>query len=186
MNLNRLAVGFAIGLVMAAVAISRADDKEFLIEGTLSGSSITAEIDTNGDGLRASLTTGILVSTRGRFTFQSLTELRPPISPTGACPSGDLELPILLNRAVNNDQKTGDQLFPRVTSGAVCVNPTTGILSASEAGIFTGGTGQFAGATGSFTVNITGSTLVSSSGRSFANVTGTLTGTLITVEDDEE
>ena len=59
MNRNRLAVGFAIGLVMAAVAIGRANDgargrptKEFLIEGTLSGSSLTTEIDTNGDGLR--------------------------------------------------------------------------------------------------------------------------------------
>jgi hypothetical protein len=143
---------------------------------------MTTEIDTNADSSKAGLNTGIFVSNLGRFTFQNVTELLPP-SASVDCPSGTFEATILLNRNVLNHEDTGDQLFSQITSGALCLTPT-GTFSFSVEAIFTGGTGQFAGATGSFIFDGTGAILISSAGRSFTTQTGEVAGMLITEEDD--
>jgi hypothetical protein len=133
------------------------------------------------------LATGILVSNRGRFIFQSLLKLLPPIAPTGTCPIGQLELPLLLNRIVAKHEETGDQLFAQLTSGTLCLNPPVGTSSFSGEGVFTGGTGELASATGSFTQTFTSVTLIRTPGpppRAFLRATSTMTGTLLLTDDD--
>jgi hypothetical protein len=183
MNMKRLAMGVAMALVIA-LAIGRAGAKGCKdgcpFEGTLSRSAFSTEIDTNRDGVTAVFGAGPFLTNMGAFNLQVLTEGLPPISPTGACPSDSIEIPVLLVQAVSIDVKTGDQLLLQATSGTVCLNPATGMLSASATGIFADGTGEFAGATGSFTFRSTGRVLVSDPfGRVFFSETGALTGTLI-------
>jgi hypothetical protein len=187
MNMKRLAMGLALGLVIGA-AIGRAEADTISFQFNASESFITSEIDTNGDGQNAGLGMGVAVDDElGKFTFQELSEFSLPVLPTGACPIGQAEFPLLLHRAFLNHIETGDQLFSQITSGTLCSDSSTFTFSFSVAGIFTGGTGQFAGATGSFTANGSGAQAVFTPGppgRGFGRTTGTTSGTLVIPDDD--
>ena len=55
--------------------------------------------------------------------------------------------------------KNGDQLWGDITSGDMCLDTVTGEFSGSGQGLYTGGTGRFDGATGSFFVEFAGTNL---------------------------
>jgi hypothetical protein len=55
--------------------------------------------------------------------------------------------------------KNGDQLWGDITSGDMCLDTVTGEYFGSAQGVYTGGTGRFHGATGSFTVDFGGTNL---------------------------
>jgi hypothetical protein len=82
-----------------------------------------------------------------------------------------VEIPHLVNQATRIGGGTyiftaanGDTLTADFSGQATLVSP--GVLSVAETGVITGGTGRFAGATGSFTAE-----------RTFFVATGTTTGT---------
>ncbi len=83
---------------------------------------------------------------------------------------------------VATDLGSRDQLFSQLTSRVACVDPATGAFSSHDTGIIVGGTGKFAGATGSFVNDYTGSFLVFdpdlASNQGFGNFIGTFSGTL--------
>jgi hypothetical protein len=182
MQIKRLGVEFTMGLVMI-VGLGNSEARAIPFNGSLSGSLISTQIDTNGDGLKAGLSLGIINTNLGRFTSQGVGEFLPPLPAPVTCPSDHLEFPLLVFRGVDTHEKTGDQLFFEYTSGTACVDPATGTSSFSGVGNFVGGTGQFAGVTGSFEANSAGTTLVSDpAGNSFGNRTVEFTGTLIASE----
>ena len=187
MSMKKLAVGLALGLIMV-VAIESAQAEEMPFTASASGGSIPTEIDTNGDGVKASFELGGVITREDRRGhFQIVSEFLPALSQLVTCPAGNLEFPLLGGHGFLRSGRTGSLIFLEYTSGTSCVDPTTDTSSFSGEGIITGGTGRFEGATGSFEANSTGTTLVSDpAGHEFGSQTGEITGTVITTEDGED
>lgn len=179
MNMNKLAVGFAVVLVMA-VATGSAEAKEINFEESFSGSVVGTQIDTNSDGRPAALAITEGISNLGPTTRQAVNEFAP--SASVPCPSGKVGSTLVMGRlVVRLDKKKGDLFFVKSSSGTLCFDPTTGISTGSQVGDIIGGTGRFDGATGSVEINFTATRLVADpAGRQFNSVIGTLTGTIIT------
>jgi hypothetical protein len=131
---------------------------------------VETNIDTNGDGVSATLNQG-LENCRplGRLFFHQEEEWIRQDAVTSACPAGTTD-EFHINatqgqtRGVATKERTGDQLFGKITSGTLCLNfssfpnppfPTT----ASGQTEIIGGTGRFAGATGTGTFTSVGSFL---------------------------
>ena len=83
---------------------------------------------------------------------------------------------------VNTFLHTRDQLFIQPTSRLLCFDPVTGAFSVHTIATITGGTGKFAGATGSVDYRGTGLTPLAdfdpASTQGFFSFTGTVSGTL--------
>ncbi len=96
------------------------------------------------------------------------------------CPVGTGELPLLVNRLTLAQGSTGDQIVGQIDSAVTCVDPDTGTFTMSGSARITGGTGQFAGATGNFDLDLTGAALASSGNRVFIRLSGPFKGTITT------
>ncbi|HEV8358622.1 MAG TPA: hypothetical protein VGX21_05705 [Methylomirabilota bacterium] len=178
MSRTGLALILAIGLV-ATVVVGDVEAGPIQFRG--SGSFLTqgTSIDTNGDGVTADLFIVSGSSSQlGALTNQTVAEWA--FGPPSTCPPGTvLEGTLvpagsaLVTRAVN-----GDLLFGAPTSGTNCIS-ATGVASISAAGVYTGGTGRFANATGDFTIAATATTLAADpAGHAFGGVVATSEGTL--------
>jgi hypothetical protein len=178
---------FTIGLalvLMLAVAVGRAEAKQGHFISLYAGSLVGGVIDTNGDGRTTSVFTGIMNTTLGRFFFQAEDEYLPPLATNANCPAGTREFLLLQEHVVLTQQTTGEQLLLTYTSGTVCFDPKTLTATVHAQGTFSGGTGRFVNATGSFEDNGTETILVfDPQGHNLGNSTGTLTGTLTGVGD---
>ena len=76
--------------------------------------------------------------------------------------------------------KNGDQLWGEFTSGDACLDPASGEFYGSGQGTFTDGTGRFAGADGTFTVDFGGNNLtIATLGVGFGPIYGEIDGTII-------
>lgn len=136
-------------------------------------------IDTNGDGFTAAIFTGIANSNLGLFFEQGEAEFLPPLSTNVNCPADQFELPALQAHVVYTKEKSADQLFAELTSGTLCSDPKTRTSTFHATYKFTGGTGRFADATGSFDVDSTSHTFVlDKNGNIFAATNATAEGTL--------
>jgi hypothetical protein len=130
----------------------------------------------------------------GQFTNQSVTETIP-VSGTGCsvapgsvkgCSIGSVTNGCLYQNfggnVVNRQVTTGDLLFAKLTSGKLCINikPTLPWnFTGNNQFSFIGGTGKFAGATGSGTVSFKGQILQSDpQGHGMSWDTGSITGTI--------
>ena len=177
-------ISIALALLLAG-GLGRAEAKSRHFIDHYAGTGVNGVIDTNGDGMTASVNTGIANTNLGRFLFQSEAEFLPALVTNVTCPAGTAEFPLLQLHSVLTDQKTGEQLFLTYTSGTGCVDFTTLTITGHEQGTFSGGTGRFVHATGTFAEDDTGSILVFDlpAFHDFGNITGTLTGTITGVED---
>lgn len=177
MTISKLSVVLAI--VLMTIAVGRVEAGPIQLRA--SGSFLTqgTPIDTNGDGRRADLFIVSGTSSQiGALTNQTVVEwvfAGPSTCPIGTVAEGTL-VPAgsaFVTRAAN-----GDLLFGAITSGTNCIS-ATGIASISAAGIFTGGTGRFSEATGTFTVTATATPLAfDAAGHAFGGVVATSEGTL--------
>jgi len=86
---------------------------------------------------------------------------------------------LLQTRGVYTNLRDGSQLFTQDTEGSGCLNPQTGEFNFGRPGSFTGGTGRYAGATGTWEIqNFDSSILVSDpQGHAFRHFTFDLIGT---------
>lgn len=147
-----LTVSVVMGLVMA-VAIGSVEAKTLPYNGSLSGSFVNTESDTDqgspNNGGKASLSISTGKTNQGLIAEQSVGELE--FSEEGLCPNGNpgFVLTLLEGTAhfVDTFSTTGDQLFGVGTSATFCFDPSTEILFASGTFAITGGTGKYAGAT---------------------------------------
>jgi len=180
MNMKRLAVGLGMVLIMA-VALGSAEAMPFQSEESGSYVSEGTRIDTDGVLRTADL---VLTSGRGSHlgetTTQSVVEWGSfEFNPSG-CPEGKPYQALLVTGGFVIRRENGDLLTGTFSSGTNCADfPTTsGIFSLT--GIFTGGTGKFAGASGgSLTVIGTAVPLITDSGgHQFGSVVSRTEGTL--------
>ena len=105
-------------------------------------------------------------------------------SGSGTCPNGNAGLNFTLlpgtGHGIFRFDSTGDLLFTKTSSATLCFDPLTTIQFFSGAENITGGTGRFAGATGSNTFNGTATTLFDDgTGNFFGELSGTVEGTII-------
>ena len=176
----------AIALVLLFVGTSNGDDSRTMhLRCTFSAtfvSGVENHLDTNGDKRSASVHQGLVNCNIGRFLFQEEFEFVPLPAPV-SCPAGTTEFDLEQARVVLTSEKTAEQLFFEDASGGetFCLNPDL-TFSFMEHGTFTGGTGQFAEASGSIDGLGTGKYLVTGSKNGvfggFGQFTETATGTL--------
>ena len=74
----------------------------------------------------------------------------------------------------------GDQLWGNVFNGGMCLNVATGYFTGFAEGLYEGGTGRFAGASGTFIVGFRGNNLtISDLGVGFGAIHGEIDGTVV-------
>lgn len=175
-----------ISVAVVALSVSAVEAKTLRYDGTTSGSSLSTEIDTNTDNIKASLNSGGGKSTLGAFTFQSLTEYAAGGAMT--CPNGHSGTQFSLVPGSGHTVgrfATGDLLISQYTSVILCYDPTLDILFVVSGNAeIIGGTGKYTNAAGNF--QLTGGiaprlfVAPSSSGsRTFIATTAEFSGTVI-------
>ena len=182
MNRKSLTIGLTLSCVIA-LGIGKAEAGKLPLKASFSGSFVNTQSDTNGDGQKGGLNSGGTKGTLGPGTFQSVGEF--VFSGPGTCPNGNPGFIFTLlpgmGHGVGRQDSTGDLTFTELTSETICFDPITTIQFFSGAENITGGTGRFAGATGSDTFSGTARTLFEdAAGNFFGEFSGTLEGTIIT------
>jgi len=130
---------------------------------------VETNLDTNGDGVSATLDQGIQNCNTGRSFFQEENEFihQPTVTTCPAVPDRTtdefhIDSTQGQNRLVSTDEKTGDQLFAKATSATLCVNSSPSTLSTFTTSVqfeIFGGTGKATGATGTGESHASGSIL---------------------------
>jgi len=180
MRISRLAVAVTVVVSMSSVAPpAGAGEQQF--SGSFAGSIISTTIDTNDNHLPAVLFIGRGKTNFGLTTFQSVSEALERLPEVNACPKGNLEFPWLMGHGIIQFDDSLDQLFIKLTAGVACSDPVAKTFTSNGKGVFEGGTGRFANATGSFETTSTGRPLVMDrAGHEFDSMTGQFTGIIIT------
>ncbi len=141
------------------------------------GTVADTAIDVNGDGFFADV---IYAQAKGPFGAKSIGVFSEFVL-TGLCDNNEdvLYLSVWYSKPVITFAN-GDQLWGNVTGGWMCMNIKTGEFTGEAEGLYEGGTGRFADATGSFFVPFGGNNLtISKLGVGFGAIHGELTGTVV-------
>lgn len=135
------AASFLMGAALASAGTNP-------FNGSFENATVPSSVDSDGDGTTAASTTGEGPSTVGRLTAVAWSEVYP-WDGTTLCGPTHIVLRFrfvdLVSRASD-----GSRLFSRLNSGTVCFDFTTGMYDFEIHFDIAGGTGRFAGATGSF------------------------------------
>jgi hypothetical protein len=157
---------FGIALFLLTGVVGAADAKTLRTHCTGAGTGadgVETNIDTNGDGVSATLDQGIQICNTGKALFQEENEFihQPTITtcPAGTTDEFHIDPTHGQNRGVATDEKTGDQVFYKTIASTLCVNASTGTFTTAVQFEFIGGTGKAAGATGTGESHATGSVL---------------------------
>ena len=145
-HLLRIGTSIAFGL-MVTCALSQAEAKDLVYQGTSSlvFFSGDTQIDTNADGVTADRSTMTLDTNLGKVTANILGE-GAIVDPTGLCPAEQLEIASVMLHGVHRFENPGDLLFVQMQENTLCLDLTTGGLTAPQGrGTFTGGTGTVCG-----------------------------------------
>jgi hypothetical protein len=165
-------VGLCVGLMMIVGSIALATPAQAVttvISSNGSGSFVNANFDFDHVDLStpANHVNGEAMSNAGTFTFQVVNEFAPDgktcTVPGGGAGAGT-EFTLVGEVGVARFTETGDLLFFKATSITLCEDlstlPTPPFpFIDTEAGVVTGGTGAYSGATGTFTATGAGAAL---------------------------
>jgi hypothetical protein len=171
----------AIGIGVAVLVGLAASAEAKRYRARYAGTSVVTSIDSNDDGYPARENISqAKTNLGGRGTVRSVSEYNPPVpAGPGECEGLDLgEGPILRLTLVSDEGATtlqdGSQRFVRGDSGFNCVNATTGEFAGQAEYTVLGGTGRWAGWTGTYTSKFRGQVLNQAS--SINGFTGESTG----------
>jgi hypothetical protein len=157
-------LGFALTLLLAGY-VGGDDVQTKKVRCTFAGSftdGVETNIDTNNDNVSASLSQGFASCNIGNSVVQVENEYVGPITPNTTCPGGTEEFHSVQNHSVATSVKNADQAFGEAAFITLCLDPTAPDLAFTYTAKvnYAGGTGQFAGATGSLDVQGSGKYLV--------------------------
>ena len=160
---------------------SNAQSNEVDFSENYSGSFLVApaSTDSNGDGRPANSGNFSGTSTFGNVSIQSLNEFEIVLENFNCLPE-EIEFVLVRGNFVKRFSD-GELVYGTWNSGVSCFNPLTNISTATQVGNFTGGTGQFADASGPAQIDYTSNFLAvpTIDGFSFGGTTGTGFGTII-------
>lgn len=147
--------------------------------GAGTASCVSTPIDTNEDGVGAFFCPFEQGSNLGPINGQVVLEFAPLSAPV-TCPEGNLELTLVVGNGFKRLTDSGDLIYFKYASGTTCIDLSTGSAIFSLVADITGGTGQFANATGSYDESAAGTIFIADPAlRSFIVVTYELVGTII-------
>jgi len=178
-------LALALGLVMSGL-LGNVSAEEF--SGTYAGTFTENRMDLNDDGTVGGWDTARADTTIGQLNFQETMERQPVASPTGLCPTGQLEFELVFGTGVDTAADTS-QIFYQIDESPVCLDPATFTFTGTAQESILGGTGRFAGATGNFESTFTGSYLVfddsPESNQGFGPFSGSFTGDITIPNGDD-
>ena len=125
------------------------------------------------DGANVDLTTGTVEGSFGASEITITTEFVP--NPDLSCPAGYTRKFALVYSATVLTMKDQSQLFGVSQNGWICATPG-GVYFGEVSGVYVGGTGRFATATGDFLSKFDGAYLEPNLG--FRSIRGTVTGSV--------
>jgi hypothetical protein len=172
-------------LLLAARKDARANTVNF--KGTFSGSTTTTFFSFDGVNLAGQGSAAGEQTPGGRFILQSIGEDAPDgksCTVPGGIPNAGTEFTLVGEATVLRFEPTGDLLYNHDTSRTTCIDFSSGSppfpFVGSSSGVITGGTGKYAGASGSHTVSSSGVvlSLPSAGFGAFGAFSGTVTGTM--------
>ena len=180
-------IGATIGFLLVA-GISWAEAKDIPLKGTFAGTFLGTQMDLfplgNPDGVAAGWQTAEVTGNLGKRTNQSVIE-RVPTGPTQACPGGVFIIDAQNGIGFGTGTGTwpnGDQIYSQIVTGTACFD-TAGRFTSTDTSRIAGGTGKFAGASG--TVEQTGTGFIqyfdakANPAQGFGSFSGEFEGTLI-------
>ena len=159
-----------------SAATSYADEVPFRVSYT--GTLVPIPVDWNGDGTPATVLDG---QSRGSFGASMSHIVSEWAMGTGTCKNQSHIWFDLVHSAAVVTFSNNDQLFGvNVGMAWMCMDPATGYFTGEARGTFTGGTGRFEGASGSFVSPFTGHALtLFTMGYNFGQIEGSIHGSLI-------
>ncbi|MDH3602784.1 MAG: hypothetical protein OEU26_24500 [Candidatus Tectomicrobia bacterium] len=191
--INRIIGGALVGLMML-FAMGGAEAAEINFTSQDAGSFVSTDIDTDGDGSTAIISTTAGQSNVGAINQQMVIEVGATPTPNPACGAGQAGFPLVQATSVTSirtqaaDQdgvtppSTNALLEARSVSGVICGSDDLATSTYVLQMMITGGTGQFAGATGTLTVQGESKfLLLDTVGTPFGSMSNTVAGTVTTV-----
>ena len=179
MQILKKMIAVSAVLCIVTVASGKGEAREIPFKGSFSGSFISTQIDTNGDGATANLGQVVLNSNLGPATSQVVAEFSF-VSPA-LCTSGNagFEFELVMGKGFHRFHD-GDLLFFEYSSGTLCFDPLLNSSSLHITANAIGGTGKYIDATGPAEIRGTSTLLISNpAGGSFGAQSGEFTGTII-------
>ena len=174
---REIKLGLGVMLLLVPFLATASYAKDVRISGKWAGSVVQVGFNLNGDDVSANL---IDAQIKGSFGMKSL-DVLSEYAPVGLCATEpDIwQFSFLYAKPVLTFAN-GDQLWGTMESGYMCMHSLTAEYAGDGYGIFTGGTGRFEGATGTFTVTYSGKNLtLLTLGFGFAPISGDIVGTLV-------
>lgn len=164
MRIGALVAAASLALALVGIiALDTADAGGF--NEQVSGNFIDTAIDTNDDGMNANAWSGA-ANGNGSPSYEGLVEVALDFGTPceGGGTAGSVVEYSIVRRYAN-----GDLMFSRLVNGDLCFNPGTGLASLTINAEVTGGTGQYAGATGTYTADYTIQGLIQVPGQGIAH-----------------
>lgn len=176
---REIKLGLGVVLLIVPFIATASYAGESPISGEWAGSVVQVDFDLNGDGVFSNL---IDAQIKGSFGMKSLHVLSEYL-PVGLCNDDPYvwKLDFLYSDPIVTFAN-GDQLWGTMTNGAgsMCMDTRTSEFTGEGTGSFTGGTGRYEGATGTFTVTFRGKNLtLLTLGFGFAPISGDIAGTVV-------
>ncbi len=156
--------------------------KSVPLHGNYSSSTgVLIPLDTNDDNFGSFASWGDWNDDRiGNQTYHAECEIGTFVIPSVSCAPSSLELTLAQCRSIVIIKGTGAQIFSKLTSGYLCIDPQTGNNTSRQTWEVVGGTGAYAQASGTFESRGSFITLASDArGNSWGSDTGTFAGDLV-------
>jgi len=180
-------IGAALGCLLVA-GTGRVEAKEIRNNGTFAGTFLGTRMDLfplgNPDGMAAGWSTAELTGKLGKRTSQSVGEV-VPTGPTPECPGGVFIIDAQNGIGFGTTTQTwpnGDQIYGQSVTRTQC-SDTVGRFTGTDTARIVGGTGKFAGASGTVEQSFSGFFQYfdanASPAQGFGSFSGEFEGTLI-------
>lgn len=150
-------IGAVIMSVMSLAQVSYAEEQPIYV--SYKGTILELATDFNNDGMKANVVEAPSKGSFGASTATIVTEFVPYPPLFGTCPSEDDLYTVVMYSSGITSFSNGDQLDASVDSGWMCIDMVTGEFEGIAYGVFVGGTGRFANATGDFVAPFSGKNL---------------------------
>ena len=173
---REMKLGLGVVLLIVPFIATSSYAGELPISGKWAGSAVQVGFDLNDDDVFSNL---IDAQIKGSYGMKSL-DVLSEYMPVGLCSTEPevWRLAFLYSKPILTFAN-GDQLWGTMESGSMCMHSLTAEYTGEGQGFFTGGTGRFEDASGTFTVTFSGKNLtLLTLGFGFAPIRGDIVGTV--------